>query len=279
MSESPTFIPFDDFGGQGPILHLAHANGYTPASYKQLVSALADHYHVLAMRQRPLWAGSRPEDAPNVQVLVDDLIRFLEQEKLEQIVGIGHSMGAVITMLAARQRPRLFRALVLIEPVFLMPALIAAITAQPPTLTPDDIPVIRAARNRRQTWPSREEAFAHFRPKKVFADWPDEALWDYIWHGMHKNEAGDIQISYSVEWEVHIYNLMLVDIWAHLGQARCPTLAVRAENSDTLAPAAWELWRLHQPQATFVEVAGASHLLTMANPRLVADLITDFLKG
>ena len=43
---------------------------------------------------------------------------------LSGIVGIGHSLGGVTTMYAALQRPDLFRALVFIDPVFLLEAVL-----------------------------------------------------------------------------------------------------------------------------------------------------------
>jgi pimeloyl-ACP methyl ester carboxylesterase len=269
------FIPFDDFGGDGPLLHFAHANGYPPASYKQLFTTLADEFQVIAMRQRPLWPGSRPEDVSDVQALADDMILFFEQQQLEGMLGVGHSMGAIVTLLAALRRPQLFKALVIMEPVFLMPSVLQLVNLQGPALL-EDLPIIKIARTRRQRWASREEAFQHFRPKRVFARWSDEALWDYVWHGLHRNQAGEVEMTFSSEWEAHIYTLMLIDVWQRLPHVTHPTLAIRAEESDTLAPAAWEMWRFYQSAATFIEVPDATHLLPMEKPLLVADMIRQF---
>jgi pimeloyl-ACP methyl ester carboxylesterase len=270
-------IPFDDFGGQGPLrLHFAHANGFTPGAYRQFLTALSDTFRVLAMRQRPLWPGSRPEDAGSAQVLLDDLVRFLDQEQLEGVIGVGHSMGAVLTMLAARQRPQLFRALVLIEPVLLLPDLLQALNAYPPLIPWDEIPVVKTALNRRERWPSYDEAFAHFRTKPVFAGWSDDALWDYVHHGWQRGRSGEVEMVYTAAWEAHVYTLMLIDVWQHLAEVELPVLALRAAQSDSLAPEAWDLWRRLRPDAVFAEVPATTHLLTMERPRVVAELIRRF---
>jgi pimeloyl-ACP methyl ester carboxylesterase len=278
MSVQPrAAIPFDDFGGQGPLLHFAHANGFTPGAYRQLLTSLSDTFHVLALRQRPLWPGSRPEDAGSAQVLLDDLIRFLDQEQLQGVIGVGHSLGAVLSMLAARQRPQLFRALVLIEPVFLLPALVQSLNADPPLIAWDEIPIIKAALHRRERWASYDEAFAHFRTKPVFANWSDDALWDYVRHGLQRDRKGGVKMVYTAAWEAHVYTLMLIDVWSYLPEVKLPVLAVRAAQSDTLVLEAWQLWRRLQPDATFFEAPATTHLLTMEEPQLVANLIRRFV--
>ena len=72
-------IPFLDFGGDGPLLHFAHANAYPPACYQQMIAPLLPHYHVIGVQNRPLWPGCQPEELTSWEMLADDLIRFLDQ--------------------------------------------------------------------------------------------------------------------------------------------------------------------------------------------------------
>jgi len=48
-----------DWGGEGPGLHLAHVNGFPPATYRRLAGVLTSRYHVLAMEARALRAGAK----------------------------------------------------------------------------------------------------------------------------------------------------------------------------------------------------------------------------
>jgi pimeloyl-ACP methyl ester carboxylesterase len=110
-----------DLGGTGPIVHLAHANGFPPGTYRPLAEILTGQpvdgsgrsYHVIALPSRPLWPGSLPDSAPSWHPLADDLIRGLDDLGLSGIVGVGHSLGGVLTLWAAVRRPDLFRAVVL----------------------------------------------------------------------------------------------------------------------------------------------------------------------
>ncbi len=51
-----------EFGGDGPVLHIAHANGFPPGTYRPLAATLTDRYRVIGLPARPLWPGSRPEE-------------------------------------------------------------------------------------------------------------------------------------------------------------------------------------------------------------------------
>lgn len=268
-------IPYHDFGGHGPLLHFAHANGYPPACFRQMVEPLTEEYHVIGICFRPLWPGSQPEELSSWQVIGDDLYRFFQQQGYQQLIGVGHSLGAVATMKTAQRYPNLFRALVLIEPVFMPPDFLSMF-AEHPELAKQS-PLYQKTIIRRTSWPSRQAAFNHFRPKTVFQRWSDEALWDYINHALHDAGQGEVELTYRREWEAQIYTKLPLSIWQEIPQLVQPTLAIRGAESDTLFPQAWALWQKMQPQATFIEIPDAGHMVPMERPQQVADTISAFL--
>ncbi|GAB4155815.1 MAG: alpha/beta hydrolase [Candidatus Promineifilaceae bacterium] len=272
----PEHIPYLDFDGAGPVLHFAHANSYPPGCYRQLLQALSTRFHVLAVEHRPLWHGSQPEEMQSWRILGDDLVRFLDQRQLRGIYGVGHSMGAVATLYAAVQRPDLFRALALIEPVFFAPEVLHALAAQAQNEPLHDFPLVRTALSRRAHWSSRQAAFHHLRPKRVFARLSDEAMWDYVNHGLRQDETGQVTLTYPAAWEARVYSLPPADVWDLLPQVSVPVLAVRGAETDTLMPAAWTLWQQKQPQATFLEIAEADHLVPLSHPQQLAQIVADF---
>ena len=269
-------IRFEDFGGQGPLLHFAHPNAYPPACFQAMLEPLTADYHVIAMHHRPLWPGHEPDEFEDWQLIADDLSRFLRQQKVEQIVGVGHSLGAVATMMVAWQQPQLFRALVLIEPVFFVPQVLDALAANPQWASYS--PMVRTAQNRRSHWPNRQAAFDHFRAKKVFDRWSDDALWHYINGALVETSDGQVTLLFRREWEAQIYASLPQRVWEELPRVTQPTLAVRGAQSDTLSGEAWALWQQVQPQATFVEVSEAGHLVPLERPGEVVRLMTNFLE-
>ncbi|MCB9421401.1 MAG: alpha/beta hydrolase [Ardenticatenaceae bacterium] len=270
-------IPFIDFGGNGPLLHFAHANAYPPGCYRQFIEDLTPHFRVLAIEQRPLWPNSNPAELTSWELLADDLIRFFEQEGLENVIGVGHSLGGVATMYAAVKRPSLFRQLILIEPVFLPPELLKMAAANPDGAY--KLPLVRVAQNRRNRWAGRQEAFDRFRDKSVFRRFSDDALWDYVNHATRTDGSGEFVLSFPREWEARVYAHPPLHVWEHLPQVTQPTLALRAAESDTIMPAAWQLWQALQPAATFIEIPDTGHMLTMERPSLIAQTILKHLQA
>jgi len=272
-------IPFDEFGSyvqdQRPVLHFAHPNAYPPACFRQFLTPFFADYRVLAVHHRPLWPNSQPEELRSWQQIADDLICFLEQQSVSDVIGVGHSLGAVATLFAAQRRPSLFRALVLIEPILLPPAVLQALAADPDLI--EDMPLLQMTRGRRQQWPDRQTAFDHFRARSAFQRWSDDALWDFIEHGLCEDEeTGGVRLVYTREWEARFYARPPLEVWDVLPQVNQPTLAIRGVDSDSLFPEAWALWQILQPQTTFVEILDAGHMVTMERPREVAYVVKDW---
>lgn len=111
-----------DLGGNGTPLHFLHANGYPPECYQPLFEHLQTQYRVFGMKLRPLWDDTNPEEIKDWHPLSDDLLRFLSDRETAPVIGIGHSIGAVVTLRAALRNPGKFRALVLIDPVLFVPS-------------------------------------------------------------------------------------------------------------------------------------------------------------
>ena len=115
-------IPHFDYGGEGAPLHFLHANGYPPDCYKPLFELLRTKYHLFGMMLRPLWDDSKIEDIDDWHPFSDDLLRFLTTGKLGPVIGVGHSIGGIVTLRAALRDPGKFRALILLDPVLFVPS-------------------------------------------------------------------------------------------------------------------------------------------------------------
>lgn len=277
LTKKKPSIPFQNFGGDGEILHFAHANGFHPLTYQQMLNPLTEHFQVIAIQHRPFWQ-KEPTAADDWKQIADDLIRFLEEQEIKNIVGVGHSLGAVATMFAAIKRPDLFRKIVLIEPVFLPEILINIFYLVPVSWRKYLNPLIRKTLKRRAVWENKEAVFSSYRSKKLFANLSDEVLWDYLHSGLSKQANGKVTLTYSKEWEAHFFGLA-PKIWQPLKTLKTPTLGIRGEYSDTLRTKPWKKWQRLQPNHAFLEIENTGHLLPLEQPKLVAKNILAFLQN
>jgi pimeloyl-ACP methyl ester carboxylesterase len=254
---------FHRFGGTGPVVHIAHANGFPPGTYRRLAETLTSRHQVLAMPARPLWPGSRPESAPTWHPLANDLIHGLDGLGATNVVGIGHSLGGVLTLWAASQRPDLFAAAILIEPVILPPLRLWFLRLLRALGLEKRLPMVQRAKRRRRTWPSRQVCYEHYRRKPFFAHWPDQALHDYVTSGTRRSDKGTVELVYPPAWEAHIFASTPTDIWRDVPLLRVPTLVIRGESSEVFQPQVMARMKRTLPQAQFITVGGAGHLLPM----------------
>src|SRR5215208_2244371 len=173
-------IPYFDYEGDGPPLHFLHANGYPPGCYKSLFEFLRRQYRVFGMLLRPLWGNSRPGDIKNWKPFSRDLLHFLSQES-SPVIGVGHSIGAIVTLRAALRDPSKFRALILIDPVLFVPSrLVAWNLLRTIGLGKKVHPKIAGSLKRRRTFDDLETVFHGYRSRGVFKYISDENLQNYI---------------------------------------------------------------------------------------------------
>ena len=226
------------------------------------------------MEQRPLWPDSDAQYLKTWDQLADDLIVFLDQQKLEQIVGVGHSLGAVVSVLAARKRPDLFRRLFLLEPV-LFPQYFQWIFAVVPIwLRQRIIPVSKIANNRKDQWPDRETLFNSYRQKKIFRDLSDSVLNDWIDHGTFKNKDGQLQLVFPKNWESRVYatvpyvveDIFNLPIAVHI---------LRGEKTNVISPAMWQRIKNKMTDQRLWELENSTHLAPLEFPDRVGQWILE----
>jgi len=272
-----------DFGGSGPPLHLAHANGYPPAAYRPLAEALAARCRVTAMVSRPLWSGSRPGGLRSWQPLADDLGRYLDQRGARGWVGVGHSLGAVITLDVALRRPEFFSTVVLIDPVMLSPVRLAIWNLIRRLGQAHRVhPYIPGALKRRRRFDSVEAMYLRFRRAPVFSRISDLGLRCLVESAARPipGEPGSpVELAYPPEWEVAIYKTGPLNLWPRLAALQPPLLVIRGAETDTFWPSAVAALRRRLPRAVIHNVPGAGHLVPFEQPEHVAGLIFDFLDG
>lgn len=269
----PPLIEYNNMRA-APTLHIAHANGFPPEVYREMVMPLLGDYRVVALPARPLWEPPPPpEDFSGWQVMADDLIAGIEAHGLGPVIGVGHSMGATTTLIASTKRPDLFRALVLLDPV-LFPDISDAFDQDL------NFPLVEGALRRRREWESREAAFERFNGRGLFQNWSEAAVWAYI-DGLTRPAAnGGIELRYSPEWEARIYQTALHSThrwWEWVKTLSVPALTIQGQETDTFINDSVVLWKQTRPDLEVICIPAVGHLFPIEAPQQVAAYIQTFL--
>lgn len=273
-------IPHFDLGGRGQSLHFLHANGYPPGCYKPFLELLQTQYHVFGMFLRPLWTNSNPNDIQDWSPFSEDLLQFLAHTD-SPVIGVGHSIGAIVTLRAALRDPDKFRALVLIDPVLFVPSFMLKWQVVRKLRLGDRLhPLIARAKKRRRTFDDLDTVFRGYRSRIVFRYMSDANLRAHIEGMTRKKTDGSYELMYSPDWEVQIYRsgMQDFDIWRDLPRLRVPTLFLRGAETDTFLEDAAGFLKRKDPKARVETLEKSTHLLPLERPSEVFEIIQSFLK-
>lgn len=260
-------------------LVFSHANSFPAGCYRQLFDAWrAAGWRVEALDR----FGHDPEFpvTPDWRRLRDQLLHFIEHEVKPDgpVALVGHSLGGMLSLMAACRRPDLVSGLVMLDSPVIAGLRAAGVAVAKTTGLMNRYPPSRIARERRQLWPDRAAVRAHFAAKKAFARWDPRVLDDYVTAGFEE-AGGEVRLRFHREVEAQIYRTLP----HHLPQLlrrrppRCPVSFIGGTESVELRQAgaaasmklAGERWRW---------MAG-SHLFPFEKPDATAALVLELLEA
>jgi len=198
-----------DWGGEGDLVVLHHANGFCAATMAPIAKALSDRFRVVSIDARghgdstSVPPSGEPDPyawqtlAADLENAVRELLSLTGQERVS--LAIGHSFGGALMLRAAIANPSHFERLLLCDPVILPPL-------PDPHKAPSASNVLsESTRKRRDRFPSREEAFRHCRSRDLFANFTPEALALYVGEGMAETAEGDVALKCDREAEAAVF--------------------------------------------------------------------------
>jgi len=275
-------IPYFSLGESGLPLHFLHANGYPPECYLPLITRLSEHYQVISMHQRPLWPDSRPEEITDWQLLTDDFLRFLDEHQTGASIGVGHSLGGIVTLRAALRQPEHFRALVLIDPVLFPPRVIILMRLiRAFGLSYRLHPLASGTLHRRRVFNNRDLQSKSYRHKPIFRYMNDTNLENYVNGLTCLRPDGKYELVYSPEWEAHIYITGIwndLDLWHNLPGLKIPLLIIRGAETDTFWSTTARRVLRKVPSAQILTLEHSTHLVPLELPDEVYQAIQEFLQ-
>jgi pimeloyl-ACP methyl ester carboxylesterase len=274
------FFHYLDWGGEGPLLHIAQATGYCAGVYTPLAERLTPGLRVVGLDDRGHGRTTVPADPrklKNWNVFRDDLAAFFRSLD-GPVIALGHSRGGTASLLAAAKYPELVRALILIDPTILPFSWMWWWYLAKKVGLARFVPIAYRAAKRRKMWPDREAIWKSYRHKESMKGWAEAFLKAYVEAGTVETADGRITWRCDPAWEARCFATCPHDVWRFVPQVRCPTLVIYGLDSDTFLKPAAERFKRMLPAAELIGMADTSHFVPMERPKETTMAIFEFLK-
>ncbi len=213
-------------------IHFAHANGLPSATYQVLLSELAERYQVNAI---PL-LGHDPEYpvTNNWSHLTRQLIHSIECQHKEPVIGLGHSLGGALTLMAALERPDLFKGVIMLDVPTFNYAESWLVNIAKATGFIDHITPAKKSKNRRTNWPDKVFAYEYFSKRRMFAKFHPQCLQDYVESALVENDQGTFDLGYRLDVELAVYRTLPHKMVLSRRQLKVPMGVLVGEQTDTV---------------------------------------------
>jgi len=264
---TPGGIPlaYLDSGGDNLLLHFFHANGFPTGVYVPLLQELTSQFRIVGLSipgQDGL--GGKIE---SWEAIADHLTDFISSLNQGPVIGVGHSIGAVCTMIGAVKRPDLFSRLIMLDAVMMPRRFIVLFDLFQRLGKIHFIPLVNRAYKRGNKWVDREQAYNYFLDKTLFLGWEDACFQAYLDHGLRPAADTGLTLVCPPEIEAKVFSTYPLDVWNWPQQIRQPLLLVRGNKSRELSKRSLARFLKECPTAKGTVVSGAGHLFPMEKPR------------
>jgi len=270
-------IAIHDWGGDGPLALLHHANGFCAGIWAPVAAPLRDRFRFVAMDARGHGDSTIPAAGVNGEtfnwtVLERDLIAVAETllgesgaARIE--LGVGHSFGGTMMLAAAAERPGLFGQLLLLDPVILPP-----MDAEGGRRHSEKTGLSKRARRRRSSWPDRATARTYFQERALFEHWTEASLELYLEEGLHESADASVELKCPGAVEAQLFEgAHTLNVFDKAERVTTPTHVHWARQGD-FDRANYEKLVAPIPNAT-IEDVDVGHLIPMERPDIVVRTI------
>lgn len=267
------------------IIQFSHANGFGAATYTHFFKQLAPH-QVSAM---PLIAHGQDYQKIDWRILADELIEYIEKHQTEKVIGVGHSLGGVMTHFAAQKRPDLFKKIILLDPPiprFSKRMMIGIIKLLGMT---DRFAPSGKSKKRRIHFPDRREAYRYFKTKALFKNFDEQCFQDYIDYGLKPTENGEgLELAFSSKIETEIFRTLPLYIGRDvaplrlqhqdLPQSQPKRFYIYSNHHHVTSKKDIKWLKNHFKYTKFIPFDGG-HLFPLEQPRETAKLIKQLIES
>ncbi|OCH97506.1 hydrolase [Legionella jamestowniensis] len=254
------------------LIHFAHGNGFPSLCYSQLLKQLNkkyDYCYIDKIGHNPLFPVTE-----NWHFLVDEVIASVELKACQPVIALGHSLGGVLSLLAAIEKPELFKAVVMIDSPLLGRFKSSMVRLAKALGVIDRVTPAFRTRSRREHWQTKEQLIDYLKNRDLFKTFTSDCLQDYIDYGLRKTEHGYI-LRFDRHIEYLIYRTIPHTLHEYEGKLTVPAALIYGDKSTVVDKLDIRYMKKHY-NITSVRISG-THMLPMESPEHVAKQVFSVL--
>ena len=249
-----------------PTLILLHGFTGHARSWDSFAETAVQRFRVLALDQRGHgetdWS---PHAEYGVYEMRDDLISFVRALNLDSYYLVGLSMGGMVAMHFAAQRPEGLQKVVIVD--------IA------PEIAPVGARAIADGVQQSDVFDSVDQAFE--RARTANSTPPENVHFHRVRHSLMRTEDGKWTFRYDRAFR-RLGNSPrrrpnVQEGWEAISRISVPTLLLRGENSPLLTLEIAKKFESVVPNCEFVEIAGSGHSIPLDKPVEFGNAVLNFL--
>ncbi len=198
-------------------------------------------------------------------------------------LGVGHSLGAVLTLLQAHQNPQRFTKILLLDPVMFSRAMMVGQQALKTAGLWPRAPLPKLALRRRNRWDSTTAMQQQLASKGFYRRWHPQALAGFVegghrWLGDGSEAVADraVALSCEPEWEARIFASYPKLLNQAVKQIQIPVQIICAEHSMPFVLKGAKRAAALNPNISY-RIWGQGHCFPMEQPEQTAELIRQWI--
>lgn len=264
-------------------IHLLHGTGFSAMTLAAMASQLPADWSIWLTDVPGHGNSTQPSTKmPNWQKMantVADAI-YLQANVKEDgpLVGIGHSMGGVLTLFAATKYPDLFSEIILLDPVLFRTEMLIAQALMRATGTWRQRAMVKSVANRTATWPSLAAMEESIASKAFYKPWHSQVIKDYCQFSTTTNEQQAVNLSCQPSWEASIFGSYPKGLWHTVHHINVPVNILVANKSYFFIPKSVKRAAKINTNIQW-QTFGKHHCFPMEEPAETANIITQLIAG
>ncbi|MFI4963274.1 MAG: alpha/beta fold hydrolase [Legionellales bacterium] len=252
------------------LIYFAHGNGFPSLCYKQMLDALETRFDYCYIDR----IGHDPEFpvSENWHNLVSEVLASIKKQARQPVIGVGHSLGGILTLLASMEEPELFKAVIMLDSPIIGRFKSSMVKLAKGLGIIDRVTPALRTKTRRQYWQNHHDLMHYLKTRELFKTFTDPCLDNYITYGLELKSDG-YYLRFDRHIEYQIYRTIPHILPYFEGKLVVPTALLYGDKSSVVST--MDVNYMKKRFNVYALKIKGTHLLPMEHPQAVARHIID----